>query len=105
MFPISFTRADYAQAETLNGGTSAEALVEVDRWIGEILARVEKLGIADNTIVVLWSDHGYHLGEKQTFKKFTLWEEATKVPFIIYDGRPKENIFFVSTVVSPEAII
>ncbi|MEH6593756.1 MAG: sulfatase-like hydrolase/transferase [Halioglobus sp.] len=58
MFPISFTRADYDQAETLNGGTSAEALVEVDRWIGEILARVEKLGIADNTIVVVMGDNG-----------------------------------------------
>ena len=58
MFPISFTRGDYDQAETLNGGTSAEALVEVDRWIGEILARVEKLGIADNTIVVVMGDNG-----------------------------------------------
>lgn len=58
MFPISFTRGDYDQAETLNGGTSAEALVEVDRWIGEILARVEKLGIADNTIVVIMGDNG-----------------------------------------------
>ena len=58
MFPISFTRADYDQAETLNGGTSAEALVEVDRWIGEILARIEKLGIADNTVVVIMGDNG-----------------------------------------------
>ena len=44
---------------------------------------------ADNTIIVIWSDHGYHLGEKMSFKKFTLWEEATRVPFIIYDPRTK----------------
>lgn len=58
-----------------------------DYNIGRVLDALEKSDYADNTIVILWSDHGYHLGEKQTFKKFTLWEEATKVPFIIYDGR------------------
>jgi len=40
---------------------------------------------------VLWSDHGFHQGEKMSFRKFTLWEEATKVPFIIYDGRDKKK--------------
>lgn len=58
-----------------------------DYNIGRVLDALEKSEYADNTIVVLWSDHGYHLGEKMTFKKFTLWEEATRVPFIIYDGR------------------
>ncbi|MEN8773798.1 MAG: sulfatase/phosphatase domain-containing protein, partial [Akkermansiaceae bacterium] len=37
----------------------------------------------DNTIVVLWSDHGYHLGEKNTFQKHTLWERSAKVPLIV----------------------
>jgi arylsulfatase A-like enzyme len=60
--------------------------------IGRVLDALEKSEYADNTIVVLWSDHGYHLGEKQTFKKFTLWEEATRVPFIIYDTRNKKVI-------------
>src|SRR5690606_20934650 len=32
----------------------------------------------DNTLIVLWSDHGWHLGEKRHWRKFTLWEEATK---------------------------
>jgi len=59
--------------------------------IGRVLDALEASEYADNTIVVLWSDHGYHLGEKQTFKKFTLWEEATRVPFIIYDGRTKSK--------------
>lgn len=58
-----------------------------DYNIGRVLDELEASPYADNTIVVLWSDHGYHLGEKMTFRKFTLWEEATKVPFIIYDGR------------------
>ena len=38
--------------------------------------------IRNNTIIVLWSDHGWHLGEKKHWKKSTLWEEATEVPFI-----------------------
>ena len=62
-----------------------------DYNIGRVIDALEKSEYADNTIVVLWSDHGYHLGEKKTFKKFTLWEEATRVPFIIYDGRSKSN--------------
>ena len=52
--------------------------------IGRVLDALEKSPYADNTIVVLWSDHGFHQGEKMSFKKFTLWEEATRVSFIIY---------------------
>lgn len=61
-----------------------------DYNIGRVLDALENSDYADNTVVILWSDHGYHLGEKQTFKKFTLWEESTRVPFIIYDTRTKE---------------
>jgi arylsulfatase A-like enzyme len=38
---------------------------------------------ADNTLIVLWSDHGYHLGEKGRFAKQAIWERATRVPLII----------------------
>ena len=38
---------------------------------------------ADNTIVVLWGDHGYHIGEKNRFAKHSLWEETSRVPFMI----------------------
>ena len=38
---------------------------------------------ANNTIVVFWSDHGWHLGEKQHLHKFTLWERSTRIPLII----------------------
>lgn len=58
--------------------------------IGRVIDALENSEYADNTVVVVWSDHGFHLGEKQTFKKFTLWEEATRVPFIIYDTRNKK---------------
>jgi len=58
-----------------------------DYNIGRVLDELENSPYADNTIIVVWSDHGYHLGEKMSFRKFTLWEEATRVPFIIYDPR------------------
>ncbi len=63
----------------------------VDYNVGHIMDAVKKGPNKDNTVVVLWSDHGYHLGEKKTFKKFTLWEEASRVPFIIYDTREPET--------------
>jgi arylsulfatase len=56
--PLSFTRSDIDQAQTLNGGPMAESLVKVDRWIGEILAKLEELGIADNTIFIVMGDNG-----------------------------------------------
>ncbi|WP_050603397.1 sulfatase-like hydrolase/transferase [Ruegeria sp. 6PALISEP08] len=58
LFPISFTRTDIEQAQTLNGGPIPEAIVKVDGYIGEILDRVEELGIADSTIIVIMGDNG-----------------------------------------------
>ncbi len=54
-----------------------------DQMVGRLLDKLDETGRADNTIIVLWSDHGYHLGDKETCVKFTLWEKANRVPFII----------------------
>jgi arylsulfatase A-like enzyme len=54
-----------------------------DAQVGRLLDALAASRYADNTIIVLWSDHGFHLGEKRTWEKFTLWEESTRVPFII----------------------
>jgi len=54
-----------------------------DRMVGRLLDKLDALGRADRTIIVLWSDHGYHLGDKKSCVKFTLWEKANHVPFII----------------------
>jgi arylsulfatase A-like enzyme len=51
--------------------------------VGELLDALERSGRADNTIIVLWSDHGWHLGEKLRWRKQTIWEESTRVPFIV----------------------
>jgi arylsulfatase A-like enzyme len=54
----------------------------VDHYVGAVLEALRQSPYADNTIVVLWSDHGYRLGEKGTFAKHCLWEEATRAPLI-----------------------
>jgi choline-sulfatase len=54
----------------------------VDSQIGRLLDALEEAGVADNTIVVLWGDHGWHLGEKGITGKNTLWDRGTKVPLI-----------------------
>ena len=55
----------------------------VDDQVGLILDALEKSDYADNTIVIFTSDNGYHMGEKDTLFKGTLWEEATRVPLIV----------------------
>ena len=55
----------------------------VDEQIGRVLDALEKSPYADNTIIILYTDHGYHLGEKQRWSKFSLWERTTRVPFIV----------------------
>ncbi len=54
-----------------------------DAQIGRLLDALDASGRADRTIIVVWSDHGYQLGEKACWEKFTLWEKATRVPFIV----------------------
>ncbi|MDR1964591.1 MAG: sulfatase [Planctomycetaceae bacterium] len=53
-----------------------------DAMIGRLLDALDKSEYGENTIVVLWSDHGWHLGEKQHWRKFALWEEANRQPLI-----------------------
>jgi arylsulfatase A-like enzyme len=55
----------------------------VDSLVGQVMEALNQSDAAENTIVVLWSDHGFHLGEKQRWAKRTLWEETTRVPLIV----------------------
>jgi len=59
----------------------------VDHCVGIVINALEESAYKDNTIVILWSDHGYHIGEKGTFQKHSLWRRATHVPFIISTPR------------------
>ena len=55
-----------------------------DACVGVVLYALANSPYVDNTIVVLWGDHGWHLGEKLRFRKATLWREATQLPLIIH---------------------
>lgn len=61
----------------------AASITFSDAMVGRLLDAFERSDYADNTIVVLWSDHGMHMGEKDNIEKFTLWEKSTRVPLII----------------------
>ncbi len=56
----------------------------VDHQLGRILNALDESPMKDNTIVVLWSDHGFHIGEKENWEKFALWDQTTHVPLFIH---------------------
>ncbi|MBT4823311.1 MAG: sulfatase, partial [Lentisphaerae bacterium] len=62
-----------------------------DDIVGRALATIENSRFKDNTIVILFSDHGYNLGEKECLWKYNLWEKTTRVPLIIKARRYAAN--------------
>lgn len=70
----------------------------VDDQLGRVLRALENGPYADNTIIVLTSDHGYHLGEKEHWTKFGLWEQTLRVPLLI--ALPGQTTQTVETPVS-----
>jgi arylsulfatase A-like enzyme len=58
------------------------AIAYCDAQIGRLLDAYDKSPHRANTIIVFWGDHGWHLGEKEHWRKFALWEEATRMPYI-----------------------
>jgi arylsulfatase len=58
LYPITYVPTDVKEVSTLNGGTTAESIVEIDGWIGEIVDEIGRLGIADNTIIAVMGDNG-----------------------------------------------
>lgn len=65
----------------------------VDAQVGRLLDALDAGRFGDNTIIVLLSDHGWHLGEKQHWGKWTGWERSTRVPFIIVPPKRTDTTF------------
>jgi len=75
------------------------SITYADGQLGRLLDAFDKSPQRDNTIIVLWGDHGWHLGEKQHWRKFALWEEATRAPLIwVVPGITPKGVICQSTV-------
>jgi choline-sulfatase len=80
---------DVTDEEARRARTAYYALTHrMDALVGEVLARLEALGLADDTLVVYTSDHGDHIGERGLWWKHTLYDESVKVPLVLsWPGR------------------
>lgn len=78
------------------------AVSYADAQVGKVLDELERLGLAENTIVVLWGDHGWHLGDHRVWGKHTTFEVALRSPLIIkvpgFGAREVEKNWVVSSV-------
>ena len=86
---VKMAKPDADHARMLESGRWKEAvqgylaaIAYTDMNLGRVLDALDKSPHKDNTIIVFWGDHGWHLGEKQHWRKFALWEEATRMPHI-----------------------
>jgi arylsulfatase A-like enzyme len=94
---VKMARPTGDHAEMLKSGRWKEAVrgylaagAYCDAMIGRLMAAFDKSDFKDNTIIVFWGDHGWHLGEKEHWRKFALWEEATRAPlFFTVPGMTK----------------
>ncbi len=69
----------------------------VDAQVGKLLQALDKAGLADDTVICVWGDHGFHLGDKQVWGKHTNFEQATHAPLIIAspsipEGRVEDEV-------------
>ena len=75
------------------------SITYADGQLGRLLDAFDNSAFRDNTIIVLWGDHGWHLGEKQHWRKFALWEEATRAPLIwVVPGVTSKGVICDATV-------
>lgn len=68
-----------------------EKIISLDRSVGAIMKELKERGIADNTVVIFFSDHGTHFGEKGFIGKWTPYDPSLRIPFIVYDPRKRET--------------
>jgi arylsulfatase A-like enzyme len=77
------------------------SISHTDAMVGQVLAALASSPHAANTDVILWSDHGFHLGEKFYWRKNTLWEQSARVPLLVSSpGNPNYPIKDVTAAVS-----
>lgn len=96
---VKMAKPDGDHAKMLQSGRWNEAVQAylatihfTDTQVGRLIDGLEDSQFKNNTIVVLWGDHGWHLGEKEHWRKFALWEEACRAPLIwVAPGEAKQG--------------
>ena len=89
----------------------AACVTYADAQVGRLLERLRQTGAAENTIVILWGDHGWHLGEHAVWGKHALFEESLRSPLIISHrgiqkpGEPTDAIRAPFPVADPGALM
>jgi iduronate 2-sulfatase len=78
--PAKGTLPDALQSTLIHGYYAATSYM--DAQAGRVLDELEKLGLSENTLVVLWGDHGWHLGDHGLWCKHTNYEQAARIPLI-----------------------
>jgi arylsulfatase A-like enzyme len=111
LYPVTFSRTDKEEFKTLNGGSFVESIVEVDEWIGQILDEVDRLDIAENTIVMVMGDNGtmiqymgltgasdriYRGGKGQHLEGGVRVNAFVRWPGVIEPGSDAEDVMHVS---------
>ncbi len=103
---VRMAKPEGDHAEMLRSGRWKEAVqgylaagAFCDAMVGRLMKAFDECAYKNNTIICFWGDHGWHLGEKQHWRKFALWEEATRAPlFFAGVGVPKGGVTCERTV-------
>ena len=92
-FSSEFTKLVRQKGELKNAVQAYLACMSfADACVGEVLKSLENSPYRDNTIVVFWSDHGWQLGHKNRWEKYSLWHQATNAPFVVYVPNQKGGV-------------
>lgn len=86
--------SDEKQRELIHGYYAC--ISYTDALVGKLMASLKENGLDENTIIVLWGDHGWHLGDHSLWNKHSNFEQATKAPLLISDAGQAKNYVYSS---------
>jgi arylsulfatase A-like enzyme len=98
-----YERIEYAGKAAEYTRAYLASISHTDAMVGQLLAALAASPHANNTDVILWSDHGFHLGEKFHWGKNTLWDQSVKVPLLV--SSPGNPNYPVGDVTSPVSLL